>query len=665
MWPFSRRKESQTTGATLALHAGRPAWMTRSLDDFAKHGYQANPDVYSVINQFAKAASGVEWGVQRFANGEWVDVPDHPALKLIQNPNPRQSNTGWVREAVSWRLLTGNRYIELVGPKNGPPRELYLLRPSRMSIVPGSAAHPILRYEYKVGANVTPLDPELIVHSKFFHPTDDFYGLSPLEAAAKLVDQAAAAMDWNLSMLQNGGIPPGFLKIEDANEKQLEQLRKDLRENWSGPDNAGRPGLLTGGMEYQDAARSPQEMEFLALQKMCAVKFALVIGWPPELIDADKKFTNYEQARKAAYLEAVLPELDDLADELNRGVMPAFGEHLRFYYKRDDIEALAEDRDKLWERAKGAIFATLDEQRDVVGLDPLPHGAGEVILVPATMVQLGVAQAGGAQEKRKALNISSDEQKQSFWEQTNATWERLHSGMLAIVTAAFNTEKRRVTEAIRSADGPILAGVKADQAVLDNQPAWMDALKSIYLSVGEVFAPQTLDQLKTQAGPARSKDIEDDAWRQYVLEYLQGASAKKVRHITDTTRKQIRDTLAEGVAANESIDVLAKRVDQLYLDDIVPNRAEMIARTETVPASNLASQSAAKSTGLPLRKGWLAARDARTRDAHAGADGQQVTLNDTFTVAGEALSFPGDSSHGASAGNIIHCRCTQTYEVDE
>lgn len=40
------------------------------------------------------------------------------------------------------------------------------------------------------------------------------------------------------------------------------------------------------------------------------------------------------------------------------------------------------------------------------------------------------------------------------------------------------------------------------------------------------------------------------------------------------------------------------------------------------------------------------------------ADGQRVGVDESFTVGGEKLMFPGDKSHGASGWNIYNCRCT-------
>jgi hypothetical protein len=47
------------------------------------------------------------------------------------------------------------------------------------------------------------------------------------------------------------------------------------------------------------------------------------------------------------------------------------------------------------------------------------------------------------------------------------------------------------------------------------------------------------------------------------------------------------------------------------------------------------------------------------------ADGQRVGVDDVFTVGGERLRFPSDSSLGASAKNIINCRCISAVVVND
>jgi len=68
------------------------------------------------------------------------------------------------------------------------------------------------------------------------------------------------------------------------------------------------------------------------------------------------------------------------------------------------------------------------------------------------------------------------------------------------------------------------------------------------------------------------------------------------------------------------------------------------------------------------KKAWANQGDSRVRSTpedkfnHLFAE-QTVTLDKPFIVSGEQLRFPGDSSLGASIGNIIECRCSATYDI--
>lgn len=93
------------------------------------------------------------------------------------------------------------------------------------------------------------------------------------------------------------------------------------------------------------------------------------------------------------------------------------------------------------------------------------------------------------------------------------------------------------------------------------------------------------------------------------------------------------------------------------------SRATRIARTEVISASNLGSIEGARATGLPLNKTWLATPGNRTRDTHATADGQTVSMDELFDVGGSLLDFPGDWSNNADVSETVNCRCTVTYQV--
>jgi uncharacterized protein with gpF-like domain len=137
---------------------------------------------------------------------------------------------------------------------------------------------------------------------------------------------------------------------------------------------------------------------------------------------------------------------------------------------------------------------------------------------------------------------------------------------------------------------------------------------------------------------------------------------QRITNVADTTRAQIIGAVARGFD-----DGLGQAGVAGYIRDLIPGmsgyRAGMIARTEVHGAANYGSVSAAVETGLRLRKEWISAEDERTRESHALANGQIVAQDDAFDVGGEALMYPGDP--GGAAAEVINCRCTTGFIVDE
>jgi hypothetical protein len=102
------------------------------------------------------------------------------------------------------------------------------------------------------------------------------------------------------------------------------------------------------------------------------------------------------------------------------------------------------------------------------------------------------------------------------------------------------------------------------------------------------------------------------------------------------------------------------------------NRSKVIARTEILGAARTGQFHGDVQSGMVIGKKWRAARQERTRRGHRAADGQTVEIMDAFSVANgsgqlEMLMFPSDTSLGASASNVIQCRCwyERIYEGEE
>ena len=163
--------------------------------------------------------------------------------------------------------MSGDGYVEAAGVgAGGGPRELYVLRPDRMKVVPGTDGWPVA-YEYAVGASKHVFDMRAdrvpVLHVKAFHPQDDHYGLSPLNAAAAAVDVHNAASTWSKALLDNAARPSGAIVYKGADgvgqlgSDQYARLVEELETHHQGARNAGRPMLLEGGLDWKPMGFSP------------------------------------------------------------------------------------------------------------------------------------------------------------------------------------------------------------------------------------------------------------------------------------------------------------------------------------------------------------------------------------------------------------------------
>ena len=389
---FTRAPEAKTsqTGPLLVqfgLH--QPRFTPRQYDRLADEGYQKNVIAYRCIRLISQNAAAVPWVLYKGKGADRKRLEDHPLLSLLHRPNPMQGGAELFEAIFGFLLIAGNSYLETSGPKDGLPRELWSLRPDRMRVIPGAQGVPEA-YRYTIGGKSFDFPVDFmtgradILHIKSFHPLDDWYGMSPLEAAAVSIDQHNDAARWNASLLQTSGRPSGAIvykpmhadAADTLTEEQRQALKKELEHYFSGAENAGRPLVLEGGLDWKEMSLSPKDMDWLAGKDVSAREIALAFHVPAQLIGVNGSltFSNFEQARLALFDDAVLPLLDHVKDELNNWLAPQFGSDLMLDYDVDKIEALAPRRQEVWDRLANADFMTVNEKRKALGYDPLDGG---------------------------------------------------------------------------------------------------------------------------------------------------------------------------------------------------------------------------------------------------------------------------------------------------
>lgn len=186
-------------------------------------------------------------------------------------------------------------------------------------------------------------------------------------------------------------------------------------------------------------------------------------------------------------------------------------------------------------------------------------------------------------------------------------------------------------------------------------------IEQSYLELYQRTSPEFATLSYRQARGEKSEAMLRDIWAEEIERYIAaGVVAERIVHVASTTRNRVRSIIQKGIDQGMSIPQIASNIDELGLPQVIRNRSTVIARTETINASNRGAVIGAQSTGLDLNKIWIATADDRTRDDHAEADGQTVDQSGMFNVGGEELEYPGDPR--GSARNVIQCRCAVAFD---
>ncbi len=386
-------KASKTAKLFAWASSGQPVWTPRDLAALAREGFAQNAVVYRSVRMIAEAAASVPLFL---FDGE-REVDTHPLLKLIRrrtrcNAGPTCSRPG---TGICWSPATPISRLSSVGgvvaraacasprPHEGGARAATAgRRPTTIR----SAARRCASSRTRAPACAP------ILHLALFHPLNDHYGMSPLEAAATGIDLHNAAGAWNKALLDNSARPSGALvyTAKDAASSRpsnIDRLKAELEAELPGRAQrrpaaaAGRRARLEGdgasaprtwtssrrSTSQRARSRSPSAC------RRCCSAFPATTPMPitprPTARSGGRRCCRWSSApprrcragsrRRFAGTDAN-PQPSASALELRPDL--------------DAVEALSTEREALWERVRRSDFLTINEKRAAVGYGAVEGG---------------------------------------------------------------------------------------------------------------------------------------------------------------------------------------------------------------------------------------------------------------------------------------------------
>ena len=380
--PVVPEAKASATGRVVAMASGGGvAWSPRDAVSLTRNGFLGNPVAFRAVKLIAESAAALPLVVQ---DGE-RRYEVHPVADLIRRPNAVQGRADFLEAVYGHLLLAGNAYLEAV-PGGAGVAELHVLRPDRMTLVPGPDGWPVA-YDYTVGGRRHRFDMtgevQPVCHIRAFHPLDDHYGFSPLQAAAVALDVHSSASRWSKALLDNAARPSGAIVYKgpdgagSLSGDQYDRLVAEMETHHMGARNAGRPMLLEGGLDWKPMGFSPSDMEFHQTKEAAAREIAIAFGVPPMLlgIPGDATYANYQEANRAFFRLTVLPLAAKVTAALGHWLSGFGGDAVEIRPDLDQVPALAAEREAQWSRVSAAEFLTMAEKRALLGLPPMPEGA--------------------------------------------------------------------------------------------------------------------------------------------------------------------------------------------------------------------------------------------------------------------------------------------------
>ncbi len=200
-----------------------------------------------------------------------------------------------------------------------------------------------------------------------------------------------------------------------------------------------------------------------------------------------------------------------------------------------------------------------------------------------------------------------------------------------------------------------------DKAVAAHSEKLRKVLAAGCARAASSFAERTADNARKSGN--RPDVVKESALmrrvNQTIMNFIKQHVAKRVKEVDDTTKEHIKRAIERGREASASVAEIAREIRDTS-GTISNTRAHVISRTETHTSANVGAMSAAEAFDTKIQKEWVSSGDDRTRDEHREAEQQgPIDMDETFTVGGEQLRFPGDPE--GSPENIINCRCAVVF----
>jgi len=353
-------------------------------DALCRDGYERNPIVWGCIDAIASSCAAPDLQVMRTTpkGPELVD-PMGDMMRLLNKPSVDEDQFEFLYRLLVYYCIAGEVYVHKVRSASDKIVQLQILRPDRIKPVPNAKGQ-ILRYSYEIdGTKIEDILPRNILPIRRLHPRNDFRGLSPISVAARFIDLDNQGADFLRSLLNNGGIPRGLLKLKQkTTPDQRSEVKQQWRERYGSDTGWNELAVIDEDADYTKMGITPEESDLGNIFGETESRICITFGVPPIIVSAKigldrSTYSNYESAMRSFWQHTLAPIFSQLAARFTHGIITEFDPDAYCTWNYENVEAMRESRDAVSTRVRAewqAGLITLNEARAQLGAARMVDG---------------------------------------------------------------------------------------------------------------------------------------------------------------------------------------------------------------------------------------------------------------------------------------------------
>jgi phage portal protein BeeE len=576
--------------------------------------------------------------------GNVAEVTDHPVLELLRKPN--EHTTGQAHQYLTFwfKFIAGESFDAI----SDDGKQMWLLYAHATNPIPADPGLGQLVAYYAYGrerSGVLELPTDRVLHYKNrLHYADPYHGYGPLHDCYDSARVLAENTDFDLELIENGNIPPGFLSLDTAVYSTHEAVKEAMKELARKSRGArGKTELRAfAGAQFVSLAGVGKDLQTIEKLAYHEARIRQCYGIPETVLNnRSSAFASAEVGDDQYWAGTIRPALVRQAEQYTEQLLPYFDDTEDMFFAYDD--PVIRDQSAELQQAEIRLrtgMTTINEERaalnmpgigedgDVYRINGVPLDlAGQpqpsmftldaeppettkaVEALPRLTVGLAACHKGPDRYADVGEFCGCSKAKDDDGLELEVPDDFIPAGLAKAETAAIRAAAQEIAAAVSAfgedAAKRAVSQVVAGQAI--NLAAMADDLADILMPSYLRLYDAGFNMAGLEIGDGDDLDPLEIPNAEAILESRTSLVRQYSKDIVDSTAQAIEDRVRIGLEEGQSIGEIAQNIEaDTGLTDW---RSERIARTEVQRATNEGKRTRYKEAGY-TKVYWVTAPGA-------------------------------------------------------